>query len=53
MANGIGVGGLPAILSIQYTYWGIYALAMIAAISIPLILTVLVYKRKEKAGTLE
>lgn len=53
LANGIGVGGLPAILSIQYTYWGIYALAMIAAISIPLILTVLVYKRKEKSGTLE
>ena len=40
MANGIGVGGLPGILSIQPRFWLVYAVAM------------LVYKRKHAAGTL-
>ncbi len=40
MANGIGVGGLPGILSIQPRFWLVYAVAM------------LVYKRKQSAGTL-
>ena len=44
MANGIGVGGLPGILSIQPQYWGIYAIAMLVAIVVPALLTLLVYK---------
>lgn len=53
LANGIGVGGLPGILSIQHQYWGIFAVAMVVAMIIPIALTIMVYKRKEKAGTLE
>ena len=52
MANGIGVGGLPGILSIQPQFWGIYAVAMLVAIVVPLALTILVYKRKERRGEL-
>ena len=52
MANGIGVGGLPAILSIQPDYWQVYGMAMLVAIIIPFILTVFVYKRKSRLGTL-
>ena len=33
MANGIGVGGLPGILSIQPSYWQVFALAMAIASS--------------------
>jgi hypothetical protein len=39
MANGIGVGGLPGILSIQPTYWQVYALAMAIAVVVPIVLT--------------
>lgn len=46
LANGIGVGGLPGILSIQPRFWGIYALAMLIAIAVPMVLTMLVYKHK-------
>ncbi|MGY3931484.1 PTS system trehalose(maltose)-specific transporter subunit IIBC [Aeromonas encheleia] len=53
MANGIGVGGLPGILSIQPQYWAIYAVAMLVAIVVPLALTLLVYKRQQAAGKLE
>lgn len=53
LANGIGVGGLPAILSIKFEYWAIYGVAMLVAIIVPIALTTLVYKRKAKAGTLE
>ncbi|NAZ94674.1 PTS trehalose transporter subunit IIBC, partial [Vibrio toranzoniae] len=52
MANGIGVGGLPGILSIKPQFWLIYSLAMLVAIIIPLGLTILVYKRKESRGEL-
>ncbi|EOC0001951.1 PTS trehalose transporter subunit IIBC [Cronobacter turicensis] len=52
VANGIGVGGLPAILSIQPDYWQVYGMAMLVAIIIPFILTVFVYKRKSRQGTL-
>ncbi|OOF57983.1 PTS trehalose transporter subunit IIBC [Rodentibacter genomosp. 2] len=52
LAGSIGVGGLPGILSVQHQYWGVFGLAMLAAIVIPFILTTLVYKRKEKAGEL-
>ncbi|AVF36002.1 PTS trehalose transporter subunit IIBC [Rahnella sikkimica] len=51
-ANGIGVGGLPGILSIKPQFWSIYALAMLVAIVVPIILTVLVYQRKARRGEL-
>ncbi|MBL4832051.1 MAG: PTS trehalose transporter subunit IIBC [Aliivibrio sp.] len=53
MANGIGVGGLPGILSIQPQYWAVYALAMLAAIVIPIALTIALYKRAQKKGELD
>jgi PTS system trehalose-specific IIC component len=46
LANGIGVGGLPGILSIQPQFWGIYAVAMLIAIAVPMLLTMAVYKHK-------
>lgn len=46
LANGIGVGGLPGILSIQPQFWGIYAVAMLIAIVVPMLLTIAVYKHK-------
>jgi len=52
LSNGIGVGGLPGILSIQPTYWLIYALAMVVAIVVPILLTMAVYKIKLNKGTL-
>ena len=52
LAGSIGVGGLPGILSVQHQFWGVFGLAMVAAIVIPFVLTTIVYKRKEKAGTL-
>lgn len=51
-ANGIGVGGLPGILSIKPQFWSIYALAMLVAIVVPIILTMLVYQRKARRGEL-
>ncbi|MDU4364807.1 MAG: PTS trehalose transporter subunit IIBC [Klebsiella oxytoca] len=53
MANGIGVGGLPGILSIQPTYWQVYALAMAIAVIVPIVLTTVVYQRKFRQGTLQ
>ncbi|HFQ4940799.1 TPA: PTS trehalose transporter subunit IIBC [Vibrio vulnificus] len=53
MANGIGVGGLPGILSIQPQFWGIYALAMLTAIVLPAALTLVLYKRAEAEGELK
>ncbi|MCL7133691.1 PTS trehalose transporter subunit IIBC, partial [Escherichia coli] len=53
MANGIGVGGLPGILSIQPTYWQVFAMAMVIAIVIPVILTTFIYQRKHRQGTLQ
>ncbi|MBA5763393.1 PTS trehalose transporter subunit IIBC [Vibrio sp. 404] len=53
MANGIGVGGLPGILSIQPQYWGIYAIAMLVAIVVPAIMTLFFYKRAQAKGELE
>ncbi|WP_033928274.1 PTS trehalose transporter subunit IIBC [Vibrio cholerae] len=52
MANGIGVGGLPGILSIQPQYWSIYLLAMLIAIVVPAALTLLMYKRAQNSGKL-
>lgn len=53
LSNGIGVGGLPGILSIQPSYWLIYLFAMIVAIVVPIGLTIIAYRYKEKAGTLQ
>ena len=53
MANGIGVGGLPGILSIQPRFWGTFSQAMLIAIVIPIVLTSLIYKRKYHQGTLQ
>ncbi|WP_373817790.1 PTS trehalose transporter subunit IIBC [Glaesserella sp.] len=53
LASSIGVGGLPGILSIQHQFWGTFAIAMLVAIAVPIVLTMIVYKRKEAAGTLE
>lgn len=46
MANSIGVGGIPGILSIQTKYMGIFALSMLVAIVVPFVLTVIVGKKK-------
>ncbi len=53
MANGIGVGGLPGILSIQTRYWEVFGLAMVIAIVIPVVLTIMMYQRKQRQGTLQ
>lgn len=53
LANGIGVGGLPGILSIQHQFWGTFALAMAVAIIVPVVLTMVVYKRKAVKGEIE
>ncbi|WP_375057711.1 PTS trehalose transporter subunit IIBC [Zobellella sp. DQSA1] len=50
LANGIGVGGLPGILSIQPRYWLVYLLAMVIAVVVPMLLTVLMYQRRQRAG---
>ncbi len=46
MANSIGVGGLPGILSIKPKYMLIYALAMLIAIVVPFMLTIVLAKRR-------
>jgi PTS system trehalose-specific IIC component len=53
MANGIGVGGLPGILSIQTGYWQVYGIAMVIAIVVPLVLTTFMYQRKARQGALQ
>nr|WP_201764579.1 PTS trehalose transporter subunit IIBC [Providencia burhodogranariea] len=53
LSNGIGVGGLPGILSIQPTYWLVYLLAMVIAVVVPIALTVMMYRYKERKGTLQ
>lgn len=45
-ANAIGVGGLPGILSMQPQYWGTYAIAMLIAVVVPFVLTMIVGKKK-------
>lgn len=50
LAGSIGVGGLPAILSIQLPFWGGFALAVLVAIVVPILLTMAVYKRKIQKG---
>ena len=43
-ANSIGIGGLPAILSIKPQYWAIFAIIMIVDIVVAMVLTVLFHK---------
>lgn len=43
-ANSIGIGGLPAILSIKPQYWGIFAIIMIVDIVVAMVLTFLFHK---------
>lgn len=50
MANSIGVGGLPGILSIKGQYMGIFALCMLIAIVVPFVLTVFFEKKGVLAG---
>ncbi|MFC3396185.1 PTS trehalose transporter subunit IIBC [Brenneria rubrifaciens] len=52
-ANGIGIGGLPGILSIKLQFWSVFFLAMTVATIVPMVLTVLIYKRKLRYGTLQ
>lgn len=52
MANGIGVGGLPGILSIKPSFWGVYLVAIAIAIVIPVMLTTTVYRWKQRLGAL-
>lgn len=46
MANSVGVGGLPGILSIQTKYMGSFAIAMAIAFLLPLVLTLIIGKKK-------
>lgn len=46
MANSIGVGGLPGILSIKPTFMGIFAISMVVAIVVPITLTIIVGRKK-------
>lgn len=48
MANSIGVGGLPGILTIKPQYWLPYLAAMIISISVTFILTFIYTKKVEK-----
>ena len=47
VSNGIGVGGLPGILSIKPQFWGVYALCILIAIVVQWLLTMTIFKRKE------
>ena len=50
MANSIGVGGLPGILSIQPQHMGKFAIAMLIAIVVPFGLTMVLSKNKKWAN---
>jgi PTS system trehalose-specific IIC component len=51
MANSIGVGGIPGILSIQPKYMLIFAVAMAIAIVVPFVLTLVFAKTKMRNVT--
>lgn len=46
MANSIGVGGIPGILSIQVHHMLVFAVSMLVAIVVPIILTMVLAKTK-------
>ncbi|WDV45358.1 PTS system trehalose-specific EIIBC component [Clostridiaceae bacterium M8S5] len=50
MAGSIGVGGLPGILSIKPEYWVKFLFAMLIAIIVPIVLTIIFSKRKKKGA---
>lgn len=45
-ANAVGVGGIPGILSIQPKYMGSFAICMVIAFVVPMVLTMIVGKKK-------
>lgn len=45
-ANAVGVGGIPGILSIQPKYMGSFAVCMLIAFAVPMVLTLIVGKQK-------
>lgn len=45
-ANAVGVGGIPGILSIQPKYMGTFAICMVIAFAVPVLLTLIVGKKK-------
>lgn len=49
-AYSIGVGGLPGILSIKPQFWLNFLIAMLVAIAVPFVLTILVGSRKLSAA---
>ncbi len=50
MANSIGVGGIPGILSIQPRFMLIFAIAMVIAIAVPFFLTIYFSKKNITLG---
>nr|WP_319554445.1 PTS trehalose transporter subunit IIBC [uncultured Vibrio sp.] len=51
LSNGIGNGGLLGILSIQPQFWATFAFAILVAIVVPVVLTVIVFKSGKFALT--
>ncbi|WP_319371935.1 PTS trehalose transporter subunit IIBC [uncultured Ilyobacter sp.] len=47
LSNGIGVGGIPGILSIKPNFWSVYLICMLIAILVPLSTTMMIYRRKK------
>ena len=47
MSNGIGVGGLPGILSIKPDFWVVFLICIVIAIVIPAFLTMMIYTRRK------
>jgi PTS system trehalose-specific IIC component len=43
---------LPGILSIKPQFWLVYSAAIVVAVVIPMLLTIMVYKRKAARGEL-
>lgn len=52
MSNGIGVGGLPGILSIMPQYWAVYGICILIAIIVPVTLTMAIFKKKQGKNNL-
>lgn len=54
----VGVGGVPAILSIKASFWGVYSIATLISMILPATLTIVfshlkAYKKKDKVGAHE
>lgn len=48
MANSVGVGGLPGILSFNFSWWPMFLLCAAIAIVVPFMITVVVGRQREK-----